>query len=275
MKISEYPKAANLSDDDCFIIDGQYGTRTMPINSLATSLIDRIGQGINHASLFRGQNLGTAFTSSQKAAITNGTFSDIWLGDFWVIAGVTWRVADFDYWFNSGDTPTTKHHIVLLPDTGLYTGQMNTTAIVTGGYAGSAMHMSGLSIAKSRVASAFPGYVLNHRENLSETVDNGLAVGDNWYDSTVEIPNEYQMYGHSQMQSMPNGPVIPGHRSNSHNQLALLRLAPQYLSLPAQTYWLRDIPNNGSFCCVAGSGAANAIASNTVAYVRPVVGIGA
>ena len=74
------------------------------------------GAGL-HNSLFRGKQIGTSLTAAQSAAIRAGTFDDMWIGDCWVIGGVTYRIADFDYYLRSGDTECKTHHVVVVPDT--------------------------------------------------------------------------------------------------------------------------------------------------------------
>lgn len=57
-----------------------------------------------HNSLYRGENLGDHVTDEQYATIAAGTFDGLWIGDYWVIGGVTYRIAAFDYYYNTGDT---------------------------------------------------------------------------------------------------------------------------------------------------------------------------
>jgi hypothetical protein len=63
--------------------------------------------------IYRGKNLGTSVTAAQWASIQNGTFLDMYIGDYWIVNGVTWRIAAFDYWLGFGDTACNVHHIVL------------------------------------------------------------------------------------------------------------------------------------------------------------------
>ena len=51
--------------------------------------------------LFRGKNLGTALTAVQKAAIKDGSFKGMFLGDYWSIGGRIWRIVDMDYWYTA------------------------------------------------------------------------------------------------------------------------------------------------------------------------------
>jgi hypothetical protein len=93
----------------------------------------------SHNSIYRGKYLGNAVTEAQYAAIAAGTFDDMYIGDYWTINGVNWRIAHFDYWLHCGDTETTTHHVVVVPDTILYSAKMNETNVTTGGYTYSLM----------------------------------------------------------------------------------------------------------------------------------------
>ena len=70
-----------------------------------------------HNAIYRGKYLGESATEAQYAAISAGTFDDLYIGDYWTIGGVNYRIAAFDYYLNSGDTACTAHHVVLVPDT--------------------------------------------------------------------------------------------------------------------------------------------------------------
>lgn len=81
-----------------------------------------------HNAIYRGKSLGSTVTTAQYAAIKAGTFDDLYIGDYWTIGGVNYRIAAFDYYLNSGDTNCTTHHVVIVPDTCLYNAQMHNTS---------------------------------------------------------------------------------------------------------------------------------------------------
>jgi hypothetical protein len=95
----------------------------------------------SHNSIYRGKYLGDEVTADQYAAIAAGTFDDMYIGDYWSINGVNWRIAHFDYWLNCGNigSGTTTHHIVIVPDLALYSAEMNETNTTAGGYLHSKM----------------------------------------------------------------------------------------------------------------------------------------
>ena len=105
----------------------------------------------------------------------------MYVGDYWTIGGVNWRIAHFDYWLGCGDTACTKHHIVVVPDTCLYNAQMHNTPsgqyeggaanTTEGGYIGSDMYKTGLNQAKTIITNAFGAeHILSHRELLVNAV---------------------------------------------------------------------------------------------------------
>lgn len=80
-----------------------------------------------HNGCFRGKFLGTSITAEQLNAIYTGTFDDIYVGDYWTVNSVNWRVADIDYYYGvSGKTQ--EHHLILIPDTKLTTMQASSSS---------------------------------------------------------------------------------------------------------------------------------------------------
>lgn len=224
-----------------------------------------------HNCIYRGKNLGTSVTAEQYAAISSGKFTDLYIGDYWVIKGVTYRIAAFDYYYNCGDTNFTKHHVVIVPDTSLYKAQMNTSNVTTGGYTGSAMYKSNLAQAKTTIKAAFgSAHVLTKRELLTNAVNGNTPSGWAWFDSDVELMNEVQAYG-----SVAWG----AHDGNGYNvasgdgQFPLFMFDRTKLH-NREDYWLRDVASATSFSIVGDGGrASNAYASRSFG-VRPAFCIG-
>lgn len=224
-----------------------------------------------HNCIYRGKNLGTSVTAEQYAAISSGKFIDLYIGDYWVIKGVTYRIAAFDYYYNCGDTNFTKHHVVIVPDTSLYKAQMNTSNVTTGGYTGSAMYKSNLAQAKTTIKAAFgSAHVLTKRELLTNAVNGNTPSGWAWFDSDVELMNEVQAYG-----SVAWG----AHDGNGYNvasgdgQFPLFMFDRTKLH-NREDYWLRDVASAPDFSFVDSAGnAAHADASASFG-VRPAFCIG-
>lgn len=224
-----------------------------------------------HNCIYRGKNLGTSVTAEQYTAISSGKFTDLYIGDYWVINGVTYRIAAFDYYYNCGDTNFTKHHVVIVPDTSLYKAQMNTSNVTTGGYTGSAMYKSNLAQAKTTIKAAFgSAHVLTKRELLTNAVNGNTPSGWAWFDSDVELMNEVQAYG-----SVAWG----AHDGNGYNvasgdgQFPLFMFDRTKLH-NREDYWLRDVSSASSFSLVSGDGRASLSSASGSFGVRPAFCIG-
>ncbi len=223
---------------------------------------------------FRGKNLGSAYTDDQKAQVRAGTFNDLFIGDYWVINGVTWRIVDINYWLNTGDTNCTTPHLVIMPDQKLYITKMNKTNITTGGYVGSQMYTANLANAKTLVNSAFgSANILNHREYLTNAVTNGYPSAGVWYDSTVELPNEIMMYGSLVFTPAGDGSFVPNRYTIDKTQLALMKMYPMFINPGRYWYWLRDVVSSAHFARVGTDGAADYYYASTSLGVRPVFGL--
>ena len=224
-----------------------------------------------HNCIYRGKNLGTSVTAEQYAAISSGKFTDLYIGDYWVIKGVTYRIAAFDYYYNCGDTNFTKHHVVIVPDTSLYKAQMNTSNVTTGGYTGSAMYKSNLAQAKTTIKAAFgSAHVLTKRELLTNAVNGNTPSGWAWFDSDVELMNEVQAYG-----SVAWG----AHDGNGYNVASSDGQFPLFMfdctkRHNREDYWLRDVASATSFSLVSTAGDASLGHASTSLGVRPAFCIG-
>ena len=162
-----------------------------------------------HNAIYRGKNLGTSVTTAQYNEIKAGTFDDLYIGDYWVINDVTWRIAAFDYYLRCGDTDLTTHHAVIVPDSSLYNHVMNDTNTTEGGYVGSKMYREGLESAKTTIKAAFSGHVLSHRIYLTNAVANGKPSAGAWCDSEVDLMCEEMVYSCGIFRPTSDGSNVP------------------------------------------------------------------
>ena len=237
-----------------------------PVNTkVAPLLFNNAGA---HNAIYRGKNLGTSVTAAQYAAISAGTFEDLYIGDYWVINGVNWRIAAFDYYLNCGDTSCTKHHVVIVPDTCLYNHVMNDTNITTGGYVGSKMYTEGLEQAKTTIKAAFSGHVLSHRVYLTNAVTDGHPSAGAWCDSEVDLMNEQMVYGGAIFMPIANGSTVYTNYRVEKSQLPLFAHEPSRICNRA-TWWLRDVVTASLFAIVTGNGNAGYYYASDSLGVRP------
>lgn len=231
-----------------------------------------------HNAIYRGKSLGSTVTTAQYAAIKAGTFDDLYIGDYWTIGGVNYRIAAFDYYLNSGDTNCTTHHVVIVPDTCLYNAQMHNTSsggwesgaanTTAGGYVGSDMYKSNLEQAKTTIKSAFRGHVLKHRIYLTNAVANGRASGGAWCDSEVDLMCEQMVYGSGIFPPVSDGSNVPANYRVEKSQLPLFQHEPSRICNRA-TWWLRDVITASYFAFVGGNGIADYYGASNSFGVRP------
>lgn len=178
-----------------------------------------INAGASHNSIFRGKDLTSYFESGDmSAAITDGSFADIYIGDYITksinVSGTTynvkWEVAHLDYFLHTGDTECTDHHVVLFPSGVVKTNvPMNASNTTVGGYVGSKMWTETIPTFNTAIEAAFgASHVLSHKELLTTSIDaNAKSVGSSgmtgasnnwaWTTTKANIPSEPMIYGHA------------------------------------------------------------------------------
>lgn len=247
---------------------GDVNTQAEDIKKLddRTEVLNYTGAGLKNC-LWRGKYLGDKLTDAQSAAIRDGSFKDLWLGDYWTIGGVNYRIMDFDYWYQSGDTACTTHHVVVVPDTVLYNAQMNTTNVTTGGYNGSAMRTSNLNSAKTTIKNAFgASHILSHRELLTNAVSNGSSSGWAWFDADIELMSEHMVYG---ARAWGGGAHVGYDVGNAKSQLSGFKARGDMEHTRSGWYWLRDVSSATGFCRVDDYGNAGNNGASVSGGVRP------
>lgn len=248
-------------------------------------LLDR---GIEPANMrrnvVRGKYLGTSYTTAQKAAVSSGSFEDLYLGDYWVINGVTWRIVDFNYYMNIGDIRNTLNHVVVMPDTNLRQGAMNEDFFKanTGAYLGSDMKKLHMPAMFNTVVAAFDmDNVLAFRDFLSNSMksapEGAVVNSGQWGEFRVELPSQIMMFGTSAMMPAAMGANNPSlHTPIAGGQFALFRLCPWYVPIAgvgsnsALTQWTRDVLSPTTWSVVSSQGVlAQAISNNKGFGFRP------
>lgn len=274
VNLSELTQINELVSGNKLLVGTTDGNKAIAAEDALFAMFDGFAPVELRRVLFRGKNLGTALTAVQKAAIKDGSFKGMFLGDYWSIGGRIWRIVDMDYWYNCGDTAFTSHHLVIMPDEALYNAQMNTTNVTTGGYVGSEMYKSNLANAKTIVNAAFQGSVLTHREYLCNAVANGRPSGGAWFDSSIELPNESMMYGHPHFSPTSDGSTVPAIYAISKTQLALFMVCPRFIVNRSYNQWLRDVVSSAAFASVSGYGYADYYGASNSLGIRPVFPVG-
>lgn len=231
-----------------------------------------------HNAIYRGKFIGNSATEAQYAAISAGTFDDLYIGDYWTIGGVNYRIGAFNYFLHTGDIECTTNHVLLVPDTCLYNAQMHNTSsgsyeggaanTTAGGYVGSDMYKSNLEQAKTTIKSAFSGHVLKHRIYLTNAVANGRASGGAWCDSEVDLMCEQMVYGSGIFSPVSDGSNVPDNYRVEKSQLPLFQHEPSRICNRA-TWLLRDVISGSSFAYFNIDGIADYSYASAPRGVRP------
>ena len=262
----------DLVTEEGFFVDA------LAVKELNSKLIAKINNAGAHNAIYRGKFLGNAVTPTQYDSIKAGTFEELYIGDYWTIGGINYRIAAFDYYLNSGDTSCTTHHVSIVPDTCLYNAQMHNTSsggyegdaanTTTGGYVGSDMYKSNLEQAKTTIKSAFGDHVLKHRIYLTNAVANGRASGGAWCDSEVDLMCEQMVYGSGIFSPVSDGSNVVANYRVEKSQLPLFQHEPSRIC-NRNNWWLRDVITASSFASVHGNGSANYYNASHSNGVRP------
>ena len=187
----------------------------------------------------------------------------------------TMRVADCDYLLRAGDSDLTAHHIIVVPDSNLYSHCMNDTNVTEGGYTGSKMRTVGLRRAEAIFKACFgEEHILAHREYLVNAVTDGRPSGGAWFDALVcELMDERMVYGSLIFDSgAADGAAIKNRYSVGCKMLNLFRHRPDLIS-NRQWFWLRNVVSPAVFAYVHHYGISSHGNASNVGGVRPFASI--
>lgn len=222
-----------------------------------------------HNAVYRGKSLGTTITEAQLKAISDGTFKDLFIGDYWTISGVKYIIAHFDYMYQVGDTALTKHHIVVLPERNLYSYVMNDTDTTANGYTASKMYTSGLDTALTSFKNAFgESHVLTYRNLLVNATSSGNPTNWVWVNRQIDLMSETMVYGHK-VWGMSGYEV-----GCQKQQFALFIHRHDMINIGRDWYWLRNVYSSAGFAYVSYDGVANTRGASNSGGVRPYALIG-
>ena len=211
-----------------------------------------------HRNIFQGKSLGESITEEQLTAIRDGTVDGLYIGDYWEINGVRYRIADINYWRNVGYPETVqKPHILIVPDTTLGSGQMNANNSTAGGYRNSSMKNARLNQIANSLPDAFKNILISHR----------MFSDGTWINASVDLMNEIMVHG-TYICTDNNS-----RQTSDTQQLSLFRLCPELKSI-GQNYWLRNVAGSQTYTLISQYGDASTDAATSTYGIRPVFAIG-
>lgn len=219
-----------------------------------------------HNNIFRGANLG-ALNATHIANIKNGTFRDMFIGDYFTVNGSNYVIAGINTKHLKGDNNPLGNHLLLMPDRfstledgtvmssdGKTTYYMNDTDTTAGGLAGTKLYQTYMPSIQKKLEADFGSNLLTFREVVSTHVDaSGAPDQAEWRDAKLGIPNEVMIYGTTLNGNNKNGAWY--NIGDDNVQLPLFRLNPDELTNHRNwAFWLRDIHSASEFANVNGRG---------------------
>ena len=252
----------------------------------------------NHNNIFRGDDLFAKGYDINDicAMISDGSFSDIYIGDYFTLSGdianvpcfveqtsddgtkslvestqtVTYntkfRIAGLDTYLNTGDTAFTQHHAVIVSDKNIGTNRMNSTNTAVGGYVNSFMFASVLPVYNTHFDVKLNNHLLTHREILSSSATNSTANNWEWHDIKINLMSEPEVYGSNLWGNKYDAGV-------NYRQFPLFRIASEYVCNRSWC-WLKAIAGGNEFVAMTSNGNATRNGAGVALAVRPCFCIG-
>ncbi len=230
---------------------------------------------------YRGKDITEYYNNgSLYTMISDGTFKDIYVGDFFNANGVTWLIADLDNYLYSGDQELAKHHATIIPAKPLMETSMNATNTTEGAYIGSQMAsetLPSLVSADGLIGKAFGHHLIEYRtllskqvnpEGINQTGGKWFGASDEWgwYTRKIDLMSEVNVYGTTVMSSSGYDTGI------DNRQYALFQLKPEFINSDGKVrfrYWLKSISDASDFNKVDTSAASGSWYASEKRGVRP------
>ena len=171
-----------------------------------------------------------------------------------------YRIADINYWKNVGypeSEKVQKPHILIVPDTILGSGQMNTGNSTSGGYRSSAMKSTKLNQIADALPDTFKDMLISHR----------IFSDGSWIATSVDLMNEVMVHGTYICADNNNK------QTSDAQQLVLFRLAPELKAIGVN-YWLRNVAGSQTYTLISQYGDASSDMATSTYGIRPVFAIG-
>ena len=217
-----------------------------------------------HNNVFRGKNLG-ALDATHIANIQNGSFHDLFIGDYFSINGSNYVIAGINHKHLHGDNISLGNHLLLMPDrfskledgtilrsNNKDTYYMNDTDTTAGGFANTKLYKTYMPSIQKKLEADFGSHLLTFREIVSTHVDeSGAPDQAEWRDAKLGIPNEVMIYGTTLNGNNKNGSSY--NIGDDDVQLPLFRLNPDEISNHRDNaFWLRDVHSSVGFARAGG-----------------------
>ncbi len=237
-----------------------------------------------HNSVYRGKNLGSALTAEQSAAIRNGTYDDIYPGDYWsaYVPPYSWTDSDGEVheetgipydlqWLVLGCNsfklkPDNVHsvagnHVVVWPRTSIFMGSMNKTATTEGGYVESDGYKNKMLHLAAIIKAVFgEDHIMPHWDSFCNSVTDGEESGWRYVENRLcDLLSEEMVFGQSF-----HKPIR--HHNFGRHQFPAFALNADWVVAGGTNFWLRDVASDSHFSCVSYNGGIAAARADNEIY---------
>lgn len=189
-------------------------------------------------------------------------------------------IAAFDYYYNTGDSALTNHHVILIPRGAGFatTAKMNDTATTVGAYFNSDMHQIVLPCYAKSLKSVLNNHVKKYRASLSSAMSTnvssmagagatGASVMWNWSYTEAILMSETQVYGTTVWSSSVYD------IGTEYKKFPIFDYAPvSYVA--REDIWLKNVSDSTHFASVSAYGNANYAIASSERKVFPVIVFG-
>ncbi len=230
------------------------------------------GSGAANSLVFKEEI--TEITDDMYDSIADGSFDKVHAGMHYTApSGRTYYLADADYFFGTGGTEQTNHHMLVIEDEINHTAQHQTTNVTTGGATSSLIYTTTLPSIQGELETDFGAdHIITQSVLLCNTVSSGIPSSWAWADKASMIMNANMVFGHPILYSGNTGEMFNG--GNRHRQLSLFKAMPE--TIVARTagtttrahWWLDDTESAAYFGHVDYVGYARTGSASAVVGVR-------
>lgn len=219
-----------------------------------------------HNATCRGKKLGNALTGEMLAGIRDGSFSDLYVGDYIETEDNIYRFMDFDYFLGcvSGVSggKIEKHHAILVPDRVMGSSAIDNHPEATQPKE-THMYANKLPEITRTLKSIFGNDNVAMMDRIIPKTANGEPTGWDWVNVGADLLTEEMVMGHGSWGQWPGIQigVLKG-------QLAGFRYSHS-LMCSNDDYWLRNKRSATNYALISSGGISSSDIGNQQHGVRP------
>ena len=207
-----------------------------------------------HNAIYRGQRLGS-FNETFASYIKDGTFNNMWVGDYFVVNNHTYKIAGFNYKCGHEENTGLTNHLIMITDV-LSRQAMNSSDTAVGGFAGTELFKNYFPQIESQLQTDFGNHLLTFKSYLSTSIgSNGAPNNGQWYSLKACMCNSAMWWGSpSQYSNNANGTKF--NLGDETEQLPIMKLHTDEQKGGSNWTWLRDIYDSRAFAVAITDGSA-------------------